>query len=284
MNSEIIILKDREILEIQGVDCKKFLQSLITNDINKLDSSKLIYSALLNPQGRFLYDFFIFESEGKIFLDCQAIRAKELLRKLGFYKLKALVEIKIAADFKVAQIIDDGKIIDSGNCHIYHDPRHEKMGLRIYSKDLNHFATSNHLAIADSQNSYHLRRILLKIAEGEYDLTYDKSFILEYGFNNLNAIDYKKGCYVGQEVTARTHYRGQIRKKLFHIQIDSLDEISKGLEINYQQKILGTVLSSVFSEGKLNALALIKVDDEDLNLKDWQNQLLVMENKIKIIS
>ncbi len=287
MKNEIIILKDRQLLEITGVDCKKFLQSLITNDLNKLASEQLIYSALLNPQGRFLYDFFIFKIGDKIFLDCYAPRAQEILKKLGFYKLRSLVEIRIVDNFKMAQIFD--KIDDfnnlAKNCHIFLDPRTQEMGYRIFFKDCGHFATQNQLSISDDQNRYHLKRILLKIAEGEYDLAYDKSFILEYGFDNLNAIDYKKGCYMGQEVTARTHYRGQIRKKLFHIQIDSLVAIEKNAEINYQQKVIGLVLSSVFSEGKLNALALIRIaDEEDSNNYDWQNQLQFMDNKITIIS
>jgi folate-binding protein YgfZ len=287
MNSEIIILKDRSLLEVQGADSKKFLQSLITNDINKLASHSLIYSALLNPQGRFLYDFFIFEIGNKIYIDCYEGRVEEIFKKLRFYKLRSLVDIKIVSDFKVAQIIgvfDDNSLKLTENDHIYQDPRNKEIGLRIYSKDLGHFTTQNQLIIAASQNNYHLKRILLKIAEGEYDLIYDKSFILEYDFDNLNAIDYKKGCYVGQEVTARTHYRGQIRKKLFHIQIDLLDKIDKGVEVNDQQKAVGLILSSVFSEGKLNALALIKIADENLTLKNLADQLRVMDNKITIIS
>ncbi len=284
MNSEIIILKDRSLLEIQGADRKKFLQSLITNDINKLAADSLIYSALLNPQGRFLYDFFIFEIDDKIYIDCHEARAQEIFKKLSFYKLRSSVEIKIVSDFKVAQIILGNNAELTKNDHVYQDPRHKEMGFRIYCKDLEHFAAQNQLMIAASQNNYHLKRILLKIAEGQYDLIYDKSFILEYDFDNLNAIDYKKGCYVGQEVTARTHYRGQIRKKLFHIQIDSLDKIDKGTEINCQEKASGLVLSSIFSEGKLNALALVKIGDEDFASPDLQNQLRVMDNKITIIS
>jgi folate-binding protein YgfZ len=285
MNNEIIILKDRSLLEIQGADRKKFLQSLITNDINKLAADSLIYSALLNPQGRFLYDFFIFEIDDKIYIDCHEARVEEIFKKLSFYKLRSLVEIKIVSDFKVAQIMLGNHPCElTKDDHVYQDPRHKEMGLRIYCKNLEHFAAQNQLMIAASQNYYHLKRILLKIAEGQYDLIYDKSFILEYDFDNLNAIDYKKGCYVGQEVTARTHYRGQIRKKLFHIQIDSLDKIEKGVEINCQEKVVGLVLSSIFSEGKLNALALFKIGDEDFASPDLQNQLRVMDNKIIIIS
>jgi folate-binding protein YgfZ len=285
MNSEIIILKNRSLLEIQGADRKKFLQSLITNDINKLAADSLIYSALLNPQGRFLYDFFIFEIDDKIYIDCHEARAEEIFKKLSFYKLRSLIEIKIISDFKVAQMIFGNHSYElTKDDHIYQDPRHKEMGLRIYSKNFEYFAAQNQLMIVDSQNNYHLKRILLKIAEGQYDLIYDKSFILEYDFDNLNAIDYKKGCYVGQEVTARTHYRGQIRKKLFHIQIDSLDKIDKGVEIDCQEKAVGLVLSSVFSKGKLNALALVKIADEDFASSDLQNQLRAMDNKITIIS
>lgn len=279
MNNKIITLKDRQIIEVKGDDRKKFLQSLISNDINKIDNN-LIYSALLTPQGRFLYDFFIFESEERIFLDCYQPRVEEIFKKLNFYKLKSSVEINIALNFKVISIIDAGFDLSllPNDCLIYSDPRNKEMGYRGYiSKST---APNEEINLVDN---YHFKRIMLKIAEGEYDLTYDKSFILEYGFDNLNAIDYQKGCYLGQEVTARTHYRGQIRKKLLHVQIDSLTRVDKGSKINYQDRLIGEVLSSVFNCGKLNALALIKIEDE-LDINELSGHLQLMGNKITIIS
>jgi folate-binding protein YgfZ len=285
MDKKIIILKDRALLEISGLQRYSFLQSLITNDINKLKTEPLIYCALLNPQGRFLYDFFIFEIKDKIFLDCYKIRVEEIIKKLNFYKLKSDVQIKLSVEFKVAQIINS-KIsqIELPQAHIFIDPRNFNMGFRVFFNhelDLNYLIEKYQLVIA-TQDSYNLKRIELKIPEGEYDLTYEKSFILEYDFNSLNAIDYKKGCYLGQEVTARTHWRGQIRKKLVNISIESLSEIAKGTAIYMNEEEVGIVLSSVFFENKLQALALIKIFDQESQPAYIADKLEIMGNKISI--
>ena len=130
---------------------------------------------------------------------------------------------------------------------------------------------------------YHRRRITLKIPESEHDLTYEKSFILEFDFDNLNAIDYQKGCYVGQETTARTHYRGEIRKKLFHIKIPGKTSVEKNSEITCEGKSSGLILSSVFFESELHALALVKLS-EDLSQNNFTDKLEFETQKIFIVS
>ena len=137
-------------------------------------------------------------------------------------------------------------------------------------------------------NEYNFLRISRKIPESELDLTYDKSFILEFDFDNLNAIDYQKGCYVGQELTARTHYRGEIRKKLLHVTIDNLREITKSQEFSCEGKSAGIVLSSVFHNNELHALALIKLENPTENpaeniVAEIKN-LELEKNKITVIS
>lgn len=257
----MIQLATRSILEIIGSDRKKFLQGLITNDINKVSTKNLIYSAMLNSQGRFLYDFFIFEDGERLFLDCFEPRRDEILKKLNFYKLRSQVEIKKN---------DQLKIFSNQNSQGFIDPRNPKLGYRLYSSDLN--------ADSEPQAEYDFARISLKIPESELDLTYEKSFILEFGFDDLNAIDYNKGCYVGQELTARTHYRGEIRKKIFHIKIDA-KSIEKNSEIYCEGKSAGIILSSIFFKNELHALALIKDPQEtDLTKLDCAN------HKISIIS
>ncbi len=255
-------LTNRAIIEISGIDRKKFLQGLITNDVEKASESNLIYSAMLNAHGRFLYDFFIFDDGEKLVLDCFAERRDEIVKKLNLYKLRSQVEIKKN---------DDLKVFFNQESKGFADPRNPELGYRLYS-------SASETANEDSKLEYDFFRISLKIPESENDLTYEKSFILEFGFDDLNAIDYKKGCYVGQELTARTHYRGEIRKKIFHVKIDA-EKIEKNSEIYCEGKSAGLILSSVFYKNELHALALIK-DPQDVDL----TKLDCVTHKISVIS
>lgn len=281
MPNKIAILEDRSILEIKGPERKKFLQGLITNDIEKASESHLIYSAMLAPQGRFLYDFFIFEIAEVIIIDCLSARRDELLKKLNFYKLRSKVEITKNDEMAVAAALEATANFKIENSHSFIDPRNQALGHRLYFQK-----SSNNLS-STAESEYHFLRIKNKIAESEYDLTYDKSFILEFDFDHLNAIDYQKGCYVGQELTARTHYRGQIRKKLFHIKIANLPAIEKNSEITCEGNSIGIVLSSALHNNELHALALIKLA-EDLNLEDqiktFSEKLEFEKNRITIIT
>lgn len=247
----MIQLKNRALLEISGLERKKFLQGLITNDVNKASKDNLIFAVMLNAQGRFLYDFFIFEDGEKLMLDCFAARRDEILKKLNFYKLRAQVLIKKNDDLIVAHSFEHQGLVD---------PRNEKLGYRIYTTNKD---------FSQNDEAYQFNRISLKIPESENDLTYEKSLILEFGFDELNAINYEKGCYVGQELTARTHYRGEIRKKIFHIKLDETS-VDKNSEITCEGKSVGIILSSVFHQNELHALALIKIPHDEkpeLNLE-----------------
>jgi folate-binding protein YgfZ len=226
----------------------------------------LLYSAMLNASGRFLYDFFIQEKDEKLLIECEAIRAEEIVKKLNFYKLRAQVQISKNENLFVAQSFENIGLVD---------PRCKNLGQRIY---LENSAEKNFQI--EENSKYHATRIAGKIPEGELDLFYEKSIILEFGFDELNAIDYKKGCYVGQELTARTHYKGEIRKKLFHVEIDSDEKISKGLEITCGAESAGIILSSVFYETKCHALALINIS-QDFHTKE---NLRIGDKKISVIS
>lgn len=242
--------KNRSLLEISGSEAKKFLQGLVSNDVFKASASNLIYAAMLNAQGRFLYDFFIFEKDEKLMLDCSAAKRDEILKKLNFYKLRTPIEIKKNDELLVAQSFSN---------HGFRDPRSDKLGHRFY-------ASQNELIASDanlmSEDAYNFLRIENKIPEGESDLTSEKSLVLEFNFDHLNAISYEKGCYIGQELTARTHYKGEIRKKLFHVKILNRQTLpQKGEEISCEGKTLGIILSSVFHHDQIHALALIKLQE-----------------------
>ena len=238
----MIQLQDRTIIEVSGDERKKFLQGLITNDINKVSAENLLYACMLNAAGRFLYDFFIFEQNEKIFLDCYAPRCAEIITKLNFYKLRSQVEIKKNEELK---------ILWNQTHQGFPDPRNQNLGHRLYT-------TNYPLPTTPHRLNYDLLRISLKTPESELDLSYEKSFILEFGFDALNAVDYNKGCYVGQEPTARTHHLGEIRKKIFHVKISGKNEVEKNSKLTCEGKDVGQILSSVFFENELHALALIK--------------------------
>jgi folate-binding protein YgfZ len=271
-------LQQRSVIEISGSDRKEFIQGLITNDINKASEASLIYAVMLSAKGQFLYDFFIYEKEETLFLDCANSRCDEIIRKLNFYKLRAAVTIKKNEEILIAQSLSDLG---------FKDPRNKNLGYRIYATKAELEKISNELL---SVENYHFLRIKNKIAEGEFDLTYEKSFILEFGFNELNAVDYNKGCYVGQELTARTHHLGEIRKKLFHIKITGESDLKnvdslKRREIicadKESDKKLGIILSSSFYEGELHALALLRI----ANYENRNSDILMSENlKISVIN
>jgi hypothetical protein len=278
---KIIPLPDRCFIEISGDDRKKFLQGLITNDINLASENNLIYSAMLNAQGRFLYDFFIFENNAKLYLDCHQARCNEIIKKLNFYKLRSKVEVKKNTELFVAQSFEGLSIATSEDYFIFVDPRHNLLGQRFYYSKI----VAENFSI-EEEAFYHFIRISNKIAEGEYDLTCEKSFILEFGFNEITAINYQKGCYVGQELTARTHYRGEIRKKIFYIKIstkNTMENVIKNSGIYLEEREVGIILSSVFYNNELHALALIRIP-EDQEDKNFYENLKFQKQKISIIS
>jgi folate-binding protein YgfZ len=295
MNKNLITLNNRCVISISGADRKTFLQGLITNDINKVSETQAIYTLMLSPVGRFLYDFFIIEKGDKLLVDCCKERVDEIVQKLSFYKLRSKVEI---AKENFAVIVSKSEIG-------FVDPRNSKMGYRDFAPNHLNLKPLSQRTLGsqdagrdpsvrwddgvndDNESEYNFHRINLKIPD-DSDLTYDKSFPLEFGFDNFNAIDYKKGCYVGQETTARTHYKGIIRKKIFLAEIVSQTQIEKGTEIETEDKKIGEILSSVFAENKLLALALIKnLDNEGKEINLEKLKLIVAKEgkkqEIKII-
>lgn len=256
----LIHLENRQLIAISGKDRFDFLQGLISNDINEA-KEKPIYSLMLNPQGRFLFEFFISNFDDTLIIETAKSNVDLLLKKLSFYKLRSEVEISKINDLQVF-FIDDV----SYKCNfsqVFLDPRKANFGLRLYGNlnEVEALLAKDNL-LKQSLDYYNLLRIKNKIVD-ETDLVFDQSLVVELGFDDLNAISYKKGCYVGQEVVARAHYRGQIRKKLFLIEIKDLKEIALNSEITWQSKKQGVVLSSLFFQDRLWALALIKNFDAD---------------------
>ena len=202
-------LKNRGLLHIKGKDRYDFLQNLITNDIEKLNAANQIYACLLSPQGKFLHDFFIREGDGFLLIDCEGgERAQDLFKRLSMYRLRADVQISAEDNIPVYAVFNSP---DMG----LPDPRHKDMGNRSFEKP-------------DSPEKpfeeWDKRRIKLVIPDGSRDLIVDKSTMDEARMDTLGAIDYDKGCYIGQELTARMHYRGLGKKHLKCVEIENVPE------------------------------------------------------------
>ena len=203
-------LPKRALIQLEGPDKVSFLQGLITNDVTTLEQGKPIYAALLTPQGKFLFDLFIFQIEDVFLIDCERDRTSELIKRLSMYKLRSKVEITDLRDtYKVFAVSD--KQLMPNEIQII-DPRLKELGYRLYTK--------NQSIDLKLSNNYENHRISLGVPDGSRDIPIDKGVILEYGFDELQAIDWKKGCYMGQELTARTRYRGLVRKRLLPVKIE----------------------------------------------------------------
>jgi hypothetical protein len=285
MTQNPIILNNRSIISISGENIKVFLQGLITNDINKASDKKAIYAFMLGPQGRFLYDFFIIKNGEKFLLDCNKKLVDEIIQKFSFYKLRSKIEIKkedllvITEKYSNQDYIDE--LIKNSDVIVFNDPRNNKMGYRIFAKKnvIEKFIKTDKTDNAQ----YNFDRISLKIPD-DSDLTMDRSFPLEFGFDDLHSIDYKKGCYVGQETTARMHYKGIIRKKIFLVEVTDCNEIEKSSIIEAKSKKIGEILSSIFYNNKLLALALIKnLDNEGNDINLLELVITASGKKIKLI-
>jgi len=246
-------LADRAVLAAEGEDIRDFLQGLITNDIRKVNPQQAIFAALLSPQGRFLYDFFISEYQGKLLIETDKARLPELKKRLMMYKLRSRVMFTDMPQMKVAAIWEnaEGGNLESKDWIIYDDPRLLELGKRlIYSGAL--VATD-----ADAQESdYENMRLSLGVPEGSKDLIQDKSILLEYKYDALHAIDFTKGCYVGQEVTARSKHRATLHKSIYCVKAKTVLPPS-GTVIMAGEREVG-VMASVAGE---HGLALLRIDE-----------------------
>ena len=286
---QIFILKDRGILLISGQDSKDFLQNLVTNDINKVTETQSCFSSLLTPQGKYLFDFMIVKHKDGYFLDCELNQINGLINRLNVYKLNSKIEItNLSHKFQVT-VISNEKFISINNSKnhegttityrddpFFIDPRNKKLGARgiVNLEKLYLSIKKLELKLEDSKNYYELS-YSLGIAQINTKNLQEKIFGLECNFEELNGIDFKKGCYVGQENTARMKLKNKVRKKLFAIK--SNDKLKIGSDINFNSiKIGQIVIDEPYPFG------LIKIVDPDFSeYKD--KDLLINDSKSKII-
>ncbi len=233
-SSGYAILEARGLLKIEGPDTRPFLQGLISNDINKASPSQAIYATFLTPQGRYLHDFFIPEFGGALFLDCEAARLDDLKRRLSLFKLRSQVTITTVSDgFAVAAIFGDGWGSKLGlptqagaakewqGGAVFVDPRLSDAGARAILPRASAAGILEKAGFAvKSFADYDRLRLSLGLPDGSRDMPVEKAILLENGLDELNGIDWNKGCYLGQELTARTKHRGLVRKRLLPVSIE----------------------------------------------------------------
>src|ERR1700722_5496344 len=226
------LLDARGALEVAGADRVAFLQGLVSNDVTKAGPGRAVFAALLTAQGKYLHDFFIVALGDALYLDCEAARLADLKKRLSLYKLRSKVTIEDAsARFIVAVAWGDGARarlgLDAAGAAksftgglAYADPRLAELGARLL---IPRGKESEIAALGFARAgpaAYDKHRLALGVPDGSRDLEVEKSILLENGFEELNGVDFSKGCYMGQELTARTKYRALIRKRLLPVTVE----------------------------------------------------------------
>jgi len=266
--ANFVLLAERGILAVSGPDRRLFLQGLVSNDIEKVSQQRAVYAALLTAQGKYLHDFIMVEEGEAIWLDAEAARLADLKRRLSLYRLRAKVEIAERPELAVAAAFGDGALAalglpetpgaarPDGGGVVLTDPRLAALGGRaiLPREDLPAALAGAGLREAEIAD-YDRHRLALGIPDGSRDLVPEKSILLEAGFDELNGVDWQKGCYIGQELTARTKYRGLIKKRLFPVRIDGTAP-PPGTMVTLDGKDAGEMRSA----GDGLGLALLRLD------------------------
>ena len=281
---QVVILEKRGVILVSGEDAKDFLQNIITNDINKVSYKNSVFAALLTPQGKYLNEFFIIQNNKGYLLDCSENSTSELIKDLSKYKLRSKVEIEDFSSEFVIGVINNSKFkelqeelksnentITYRDTPIFLDPRNEKLGARIISNLEKLYLTIKKLSlnIIDKKEYYSHAHKLGVPEKGLINLK-DQLFGLEANFELFQAIDFKKGCFVGQENTARMKLKNKLRRRL--LPISSSKKLNIGDEITFNDIKIGKILID-----KPYPFGLIKVFEP--NLEDFIDEILLANNK-----
>ena len=259
-------LPARGLIKIAGPDARDYLQGLVSQDMQRANAETAVYSAFLSPQGKFLFDFFVFEMDGALVLDCEGERRSDLFKRLSMYKLRSDVELTDVTDaFQVYGVLDGlgfderGQSKAFGTGVAYADPRLLDMGCRVVLPTGDTSALADAGLSAGGFDDYEHRRIALGLADGSRDMMVDKALLLENGFEELDGVSFSKGCFMGQELTARTRYRGLVKKRLLPMKIDG-DAPEPGATFELDGREAGE-MRSVSGDIGLALVRLDKLDD-----------------------
>ena len=258
--TKVCLLPDRVVCKIGGAERQDFLQNLLTNNLECVSSTQAIYTLLQTPQGKYLFDFFVIEHDGHYLVDCDRTAAPVLLKRLMFYKLRADVTLASLGDgWVVGATWDAGSPNQPGTAGPllggvqFQDPRLALLGSRflVPAGDSDAALSPHDTGTAQEYDSH---RISLGVP-GSADLVSEKTFPMEANLDLLNAIDFQKGCFVGQEVTSRTHRKGQVRKRILPVSASS-DLPAAQTPVMAGDRQAGELLSSNGAHG----LALLRLD------------------------
>lgn len=236
-------LTDRAVIAVSGPEARAFLQGLVTNDVAKVAPGGARYAALLTPQGKILFDFLIAESDGTLLLDCRRETRDALIKRLSLYKLRAKVEIKARDDLGVFSGLG-GEAMPGE----FTDPRLPALGTRA-------IAAKGKIAAQTGPDEYLALRLARCVPEGD-DFGSDKMFALDAGLDELNAVSFDKGCYVGQELTARMKHRGTARKRLLGLATHDGSPLVRDTPVMANGQEIGAVASVYGARG----FAIIRLD------------------------
>lgn len=251
---KVALLADRGVVRVSGPDAAKLLQGLITADLDQLARQTVIFSGLLTPQGKILFDFFVVKSDQGFLLETARDKAADLARRLTFYKLRANVTIAdVSADYAVAALWGDAEPAMGAPALVYQDPRLAELGWRgIAPIQFNWMSATG--AVPVSEAEYHAHRIRLGVPEGGRDYALGDAFPHEALFDQIGGVSFDKGCYVGQEVVSRMQHRSTARKRV--VPIIGTGPLQAGSDVKAGEATIGTVGSVADNRG----LALLRLD------------------------
>ena len=248
MESKGALLSGRGILRVSGQDARSFLQGLITNDVETLKPGEGRFAALLSPQGKILFDFFVAPDGDALLMDCNGAQTADLAKRLGFYKLRA--DVRVSDESAALSVAAFGDA--PAQALAFRDPRHAGMGWRV-------IGTPDELdrlgVIAGLDDTYAALRISLGVPEGGVDFVYGETFPHEANMDLVHGVDFRKGCYIGQEVVSRVEHRGTARKRIVRMGFTG-PAPAYGTEILAGDLVIGHMGSSAEKEG----LALVRID------------------------
>jgi len=282
MNDSVYILEDRSIIYINGEDAKSFLQNLISNDINKVTDNSSCFASLFTPQGKFLYEFIVVKHKSGFFIDCEKNQSQDLLNQLNLYKIRSKVEIlNLSNEFVVASFGYEKYLSMEGSKDllgftfkyredpIILDPRNKDLGARLIINLEKLYLSLKKLNLKDDKiENYYIQSHQLGIVPKNLNKLKNKLFGIECNYENLNGIDFKKGCYVGQENTARIKLKNKLSKRLLPIKI--IEGTFSEDEKIYNN---GVEIGKILINDKY-PFALIKFLDKNFN----KNQIYKSEN------
>ena len=273
--NDVYILEDRGLLYLNGDDVKEFLQNIITNNIEKVTNDMSCFSALLTPQGKYLFDFLIIKHKAGYFLDCEKKNIDQLYKQLNLYKLRSKVEIlNLSNEFVVAALSkekfltldnskdQEGRTIKFREDPIFLDPRSKNLGARLIINLEKLYLSLKKLELKTANvEDYYRHSHELGISQIDNQNLQNKIFGIECNFEELNGIDFKKGCYVGQENTTRIKLKEKLNNRLFAIKV--LEGKINSEEIILEDKEIGKLLIN-----NQNPFALIKFQNNKFNFDD----------------